>query len=292
MYVARQLDFVRLDGVRRYYLHPVHLIRDPFSVRLIESNASRHVFERLLATRREKGAGFIVLVDPDKRHEDDLARFGALCENCGVDAIFLGGSLMQAVDLEPYVSRLKAATELPIIGFPGSLIQLTPSLDAVLFLSIVSGRNPEYLFGQHVHAAPVIRRLGIEPIPTAYMLVESGRATTAQYMSHSMPLPRSKPDVAAATALAAEMMGMRLLFTDGGSGADDTVPEDMIEAITEACSAPLVVGGGLTAPREVADKVRAGASFVVVGNAIELRPDAGYISELAAAAHLSVPRPL
>lgn len=250
------------------------------------------MFDRLLEVRRDKGAGFIVLIDPDKLRQGDLPTFAEMCEGCGVDAFFLGGSLMQAIELEPYVRRLKASTTLPIIGFPGSLNQVTRPLDAVLYLSVVSGRNPEYLFGQHVYAAPVIRRLGIEPIPTAYMLIESGRSTTAQYMSHSMPLPRRKPDVAAATALAAEMMGMQLLFTDAGSGADLTVPEEMVESITETCSAPLVVGGGLRTPQEVGKKVAAGASFVVIGNAIERRPDAGYVSELAAAAHISVPRAL
>lgn len=250
------------------------------------------MFDRLLEVRHDNGAGFIVLIDPDKLLLDDLAAFAEMCEGCGVDAFFLGGSLMQAIELEPYVRRLKASTTLPIIGFPGSLNQVTRPLDAVLYLSVVSGRNPEYLFGQHVHAAPVIRRLGIEPISTAYMLIESGRSTTAQYMSHSMPLPRSKPDVAAATALAAEMMGMRLLFSDAGSGADLTVPEELVEAITETCAAPLVVGGGLRTPQEVGKKVAAGASFVVIGNAIERRPDAGYVAALAAAAHISVPRAL
>jgi len=250
------------------------------------------VLDQLLEIRDEKGAGFIVLIDPDKRHRADVAAFAEMCESAGVDALFLGGSLMHAIELEPYARMLKSATSLPLVGFPGSLKQVTRGLDAVLYLSLVSGRNPEYLIGQHVHAAPVIRRLGIEPIPTAYMLIESGRTTTAQYMSHTMPLPRTKPEVAAATALAAEMMGMQLIFTDGGSGADETVPEDMIEAIAETCASPVVVGGGLSTPRHVYDKVRAGASFVVVGNAIEQRPDAGYVAELAAAAHISVARPL
>lgn len=266
----------------------------PFSVdvQFPQDNSSLTVFERLLDIRREKGAGFIVLIDPDKLPADDLEPFVEMCDVSDVDALFLGGSLLQAMELEPYVRRLKASTRLPVIGFPGALNQVTASLDAVLYLSVVSGRNPEYLFGQHVHAAPVIRRLGVEAISTAYMLIESGRATTAQYMSHTLPLPRTKPDVAAATALAAEMMGMRMLFADGGSGADHTVPEEMIQAITDTCSAPLVVGGGLSTPRDVSDKVRAGASFVVIGNAIERRPDAGYVSELAAAAHVSVPRAL
>ena len=256
------------------------------------TGATSPVYDYLLEIRSRKGAGFVVLIDPDKLAEDDLPRFAGMCESADVDAMFLGGTLMHATELESYVATLKRSSNLPIIGFPGSLNQVTKSLDAVLYLSVISGRNPEYLFGQHVYAAPVIKRLGIEPIATGYMLVESGRTTSAQYMSHSMPLPRHKPDIAAATALAAQMMGMKMLFTDGGSGADHPVPEEMVEAITTTCDIPLIVGGGLSTPREVSDKVRAGASFVVIGNAIERRPDGGYISELAAAAHAAVPRPL
>ncbi|HYE58864.1 MAG TPA: geranylgeranylglyceryl/heptaprenylglyceryl phosphate synthase [Rhodothermales bacterium] len=242
-------------------------------------------FEHLLRVRRTRGAGFVVLIDPDKLPVERLGAFAEGCTQAGVDAFFLGGSLLDVLGLDAYVARLKAASPLPVIGFPGHLTQVVPGLDAVLFLSIVSGRNPEFLIGQHVYAAPLVRRLGLEAIPTAYMLVESGRPTTAQYMSGSPPLPRHKPDIAAATALAAEMLGMRLLFTDGGSGADEPVPEEMIHAITTTCTAPLVVGGGLRTPSAVASRVAAGAGFVVVGNAFERSPDVGLVAELAAAAH-------
>lgn len=249
-------------------------------------------YDRLLATARRKGAGFIVLIDPDKLAEDALPGFAERCAEADVDALFLGGSLMHAAALDRYIHALAAATDLPVVGFPGTLTQISGALDAVLYLSVVSGRNPEHLIGQHVHAAPMIRRLGLEPIPTAYMLVESGRMTTAQYMSGSIPLPRNKPEIAAATALAAEMMGMRLLFTDGGSGAEHPVSEEIIAAITQTCASPLVVGGGLKTPQEVARKVAAGARFIVVGNAIEQNGDAAYIADLAAAAHAAVPQPL
>jgi phosphoglycerol geranylgeranyltransferase len=253
---------------------------------------STSIYQRLLSTSAERGAGFIVLIDPDKLAVDDMPRFADYCLGAGVDALFVGGSLCQAVELDVYVGALRNASDLPVIGFPGSITQISRHLDAVLYLSIISGRNPEYLFGQHVHAAPIIKHLGVEPIPTGYMLIESGRPTTAQYMSHSLPIPRHKPDVAAATGLAAEMMGMKLLFTDGGSGADDAVPVEMITAITEMCSIPLVVGGGIRTPRQVAERVDAGASFIVVGNAFEARPDPSYIAEMAAAAHSLVPRPV
>ncbi len=250
------------------------------------------IHNHLLRIRSEKGAGFVVLIDPDKLDARELPRFAAACERAEVDAFFLGGSLLHATELEVYVRCLKEATNLPVIGFPGYLSQIAGALDAVLFLSVVSGRNPEFLFGQHVHAAPIIRRLGIEPISTGYLLIESGRTTTAQYMSHSMPIPRHKCDVAAATALAAEMLGMRMLFADAGSGADLIIPDEMVSAIAETCSVPLIVGGGLTTPEDVARKVQSGASFVVVGNAIERNPDSTYIADLAAAAHALAPRPV
>ncbi len=251
------------------------------------------VYDRLLAAAHRQGAGFVVLIDPDKLAPEALPGFAEGCAAAGVDALFIGGSLMHAGAFDGYVRTLKAATALPVVAFPGTLSQIAPSFDAVLYLSVVSGRNPEHLIGQHVHAAPMIRRMGLEPIPTAYLLIESGRPTTAQYMSGSLPIPRDKPEIAAATALAAEMMGMRLLFTDAGSGAEHPVSEAMVAAITRTCRAPLVVGGGLRTPEAVARRVAAGARFVVVGNAIEQRGgDPGYIADLAAAAHAAVPQPL
>ncbi|MDX1419986.1 MAG: geranylgeranylglyceryl/heptaprenylglyceryl phosphate synthase [Rubricoccaceae bacterium] len=253
----------------------------------------RSVYDYLLDVRRQKGAGFVVLVDPDKLPEREAPAFAERCTAAGADALFIGGSLMHLSEVDRLVGRLKLATDLPVVGFPGTLNQLSAACDAVLFLSVVSGRNADHLIGQHVHAAPIIRRLGLEPISTGYMLVESGRTTTAQYMNGSPPLPRHKPEIAAATALAAEMMGMKLLFTDAGSGAEHPVSPETIGAITEACEIPLVVGGGLRTPEAVAARVEAGAGIVVVGNAIEGRPgDGAYVAELAAAAHAGVAHPL
>ena len=254
---------------------------------------NRSIYDYLLATRSEKGAGFIVLVDPDKLPERDAPEFTERCTAAGVDAFFIGGSLMHSGELDRYVGRMKLTTDRPIIGFPGSVSQLASAYDAVLFLSVMSGRNPELLIGQHVHAAPMIKRFGMEPIPTAYLLIESGRMTTAQYMSGSAPIPRHKPEIAATTALAAEMLGMKLIFTDGGSGAEHPVSQEMIAAITQTVEIPLVVGGGIRTPEAVASRVEAGASFIVVGHAIENRADDGsYVAELAEAAHPAVVQPM
>jgi phosphoglycerol geranylgeranyltransferase len=232
------------------------------------------------------------LIDPDKQPAAGLPPLLSACEDAEVDAFFLGGSLMHAGQFDSYIRELREFTRVPLIGFPGSVSQVSGWLDAILFLSLVSGRNPEYLIGKHVYAAPKLRRLKVETIATAYMLVESGSMTAAQYMSNTAPLPRSKPDIAVATALAAEMMGMKLHYLDGGSGAKLQVPLEMISAVAETCHQPVMVGGGLRSPRDVSDRVRAGAKMIVVGNAIEDRPDRAYITELAVAAHSEIPRPL
>ncbi len=233
-----------------------------------------------------------MLIDPDKQPAAGLPPVIAACEEAGVDALFLGGSLIHAGQFDAYVRELKSVTQLPVIGFPGSVNQVSGWLDAILFLSLVSGRNPEHLIGRHVHASPMLHRLKLETIATAYMLVESGALTAAQYMSGTTPLPRSKPDIAVATALAAEMMGMQLHYLDAGSGAKSLVPLEMISAVAEICRRPVMVGGGLRTPQDVSDRVRAGAKFIVIGNAIEDRPDRGYIAELSAAAHSEIPSPL
>lgn len=226
----------------------------------------------------------MLLIDPDDTPEDALPELSARAESVGVDAFFLGGSLVHSTELDRYVGTLKRHTPLPVIGFPGAITQVVGQLDALLFLSVISGRNPDYLIGRHVVAAPLVRKMGLETISTGYMLIESGALTTAQYMVGSLPLPRARPDVAVATALAGEMLGLRLMYLDAGSGADEPVPDAMIRGIADAVACPIVVGGGIRTPEAVAAKVAAGASFVVVGNAFEERGDEGFMREMVAAA--------
>ena len=243
------------------------------------------VFDHLLKVRDQRGAGFVLLIDPDDTPEDSLPELAERAGASGVDAFFLGGSLVHATELDRYVATLKRHTELPVVGFPGAITQVVGQLDALLFLMVLSGRNPDYLIGRHVVAAPMIRKLGLETISTGYMLIESGALTTAQYMVGSLPLPRKRPGVAVATALAGEMLGLRLMYLDAGSGADAPVPDAMIRGIADAVECPIVVGGGIRTPDVVAAKVAAGASFVVVGNAFEECADDGFMREMAAAAH-------
>ncbi len=250
----------------------------------IELNPSS-VFDRLMSLHQTRRSGFTVLIDPDNLDYTAIERFCETMMDAGVDALLLGGSLLRTPELDKYVRKLSACVDLPIIGFPGSVSQISPHLDAILYLSLISGRNADLLFGQHVHGAPIIKQMQVEPISTGYMLIESGKLTTAQYISNSLPLPRSKPEISAATALAAEMMGMKMLYTDAGSGADRAVPLEIISAVTHSVDIPLIVGGGLTSPSLVDAACHAGAKFIVVGTAIEQNSDKAFVKDLVSSAH-------
>ena len=248
--------------------------------------AATSTYDRLTAAAERQGAAFAVLIDPEKQPVESLGGLTANCEAAGVDVLLIGGSSIQDVDFESFTHRVKASTRIPIVGFPGSLRQISSNLDAVLYLSIVSGRNPEFLIGRHVEVAPRIRDLGLEAIPTAYILIDSGSDTSVQRVTQTDPIPRDASRLAADTALAAQMMGMKLVYLEAGSGALNSVTTDMVEAVTDTCDVPVMVGGGLRTPRDVEDRARAGARFIVIGNAIERRQDRAYLSELAAAAHV------
>ena len=244
------------------------------------------IYNHLLNTIKEKGAAYLVLLDPDKLPENKLAGFLKHCEKSGVDGFLVGGSLMVNGDFESFVEKVKINTNLPSIIFPGSITQISSFADAILFLSVVSGRNPEHLIGKHVLAAPSIKKSGIEPISTAYILVESGSTTTAVYMSGSLPVPRNKPEIAAATALASEYLGMKLIYLEAGSGADNSVPNEMIKAVSSQCTIPVVVGGGIRNPQTAREKVENGASIIVTGNYFEDENNWDLIKDFAYSIHI------
>jgi phosphoglycerol geranylgeranyltransferase len=244
------------------------------------------IYNHLLNTIKEKGAAYLVLLDPDKLPENKLAGFLKHCEKSGVDGFLVGGSLMVNGDFESFIEKVKVNTNLPSIIFPGSITQVSSFADAILFLSVVSGRNPEHLIGKHVLAAPSIKKSGIEPISTAYILVESGATTTAIYMSGSLPIPRNKPEIAAATALASEYLGMKLIYLEAGSGADNSVPNEIVKAVSNQCTIPVVVGGGIRTPQTAREKVKNGASIIVTGNFFEDENNWDMIKEFASAVHI------
>ena len=248
-----------------------------------------NTYNHILNTIDSKGAAYLVLLDPDKLSQDKADVFLQHCEKSGVDGFLVGGSLMVSGNFEPLIEKVKINTNLPAIIFPGSIDQVSSRADAILFLSVVSGRNADNLIGRHVIASPLVQRAGIEPISTGYILIESGAMTTAVYMSGSMPLPRSKPEIAAATALAAEYLGMKLIYLEAGSGADQPVPYEMINAIREVCSIPVVAGGGIRSPIVAREKVENGANIIVTGNYFEDDSNWEMIPEFANAVHFKSP---
>jgi len=227
------------------------------------------VFFSMRRAREEGRTLLAVLLDPDRFSEE---RLEALLEQPGIDLFFVGGSLIAGEGPEPVLKRIRALSSIPTVLFPGSVLQVHPEADALLFLSLISGRNPELLIGQHVLAAPLIKRSQLEVIPTGYLLVDGGRPTTASYISGCPPLPHDKPEIAATTALAGELLGLRALYLDAGSGAERAVSPTMIEAVRHITEAPLIVGGGIRTPEQAFDAARAGATVVVVGNVLEQDP--------------------
>ena len=228
---------------------------------------------------------FALLIDPDKAVGADLKKLLDLANSVKIDLIYMGGSLLTENTLDQCISTIKEQTDIPVILFPGHPSQIHKKADAIFFLSLISGRNPELLIGQHVIAAPYLKRSGLEIMPTGYILVDSGRETTASYISNTKPIPADKADIAACTAMAGEMLGLKLIYLDGGSGAQNPVPNEMVSKIKENISLPLIVGGGIKTPEEAYNKCKAGADVVVVGNAVEA--DASLLFELVDAVHTS-----
>ncbi len=198
------------------------------------------VLNYLRETITKYKAGYLVLIDPDQYSVSDCIDSAHQAEEAGADALLLGGSFL-TTDLQPVAETLKRETRLPIILFPGDSMHLSPHADAILYLSLISGRNANFLIGEQVKAAPRIRQYGIEPIPTGYMLIDSGRQTSVGFMSGTTPLPRGKFDLAWAHALAAEYLGMQLLYLEAGSGAEYPVPDQMIAVVKEHIGIPVLV---------------------------------------------------
>jgi putative glycerol-1-phosphate prenyltransferase len=227
------------------------------------------IYSEILAKIDENRAYYLILLDPDRFHGKDLDEFAYKCSSAGVDGFLVGGSLMVSGDFDGAINKLKEITHLPVIIFPGALSQISPNADAILFISNISGRNAEHLIGKHVIAAPLLKKYNLEAISTGYMLIESGRKTTAEYMSGSMPIPRHKSEIAVATALAAEYLGMKLVYLEAGSGADNHVPFEMVRAVANNVSIPVIVGGGIKTPEVASKMVDSGAKIIVTGNYFE-----------------------
>ncbi len=242
------------------------------------------ILAELQARKEDRRPGFAMLIDPDKTRPEYGPVLARKCAEARVDYLLVGGSLvLNYAHFEAFIRNFKAACNIPVLLFPGAPAQVTPEADGLLYLSLVSGRNPELLIGQHVVSAPAVRASGLEVLSTGYIVVDGGRPTTVSYMSGSAPVPANKPDIALCTAWASELLGHHLLYLDAGSGALDPVSADMICLVAGQTRNPLFVGGGMRTPQAAAGAAAAGATIVVVGDVLETAPE--LLGEMAAAVH-------
>ncbi|WPP49431.1 phosphoglycerol geranylgeranyltransferase [Catalinimonas niigatensis] len=233
-----------------------------------------NIYRSFSDSQAEGKKSFAVLIDPDKIDGQaacmQLVTMGMANQ---VNYFLVGGSLITGNNFGQVVRLIKDHTDIPVVIFPGSSMHIEPDADAILFLSLISGRNPDLLIGQHVVAAPVLKRSNLEVLPTGYMLVDSGNPTTVSYMSNTMPIPGDKPSVAACTAVAGEMLGLKLIYMDAGSGAEQPVSGKMISMVRKSVNIPLIVGGGINNAHKAARAYEAGADTIVIGNGIEKNPN-------------------
>ncbi len=242
-----------------------------------------HVYQSILEKKQKGQKAFALLIDPDKVTPASLERLVQQAVEAGADYIFVGGSLVITDTLDECILQIKKLCNIPILLFPGSPSQISKHADALLYLSLLSGRNPELLIGQHVISAPFVKRSGLEIIPTGYMVIDGGAPTTVSYISNATPIPADKADIALCTAMAGEMLGKKLIYMDAGSGAKKPITEEMISAVAQNIEVPLIVGGGIRSAEKAYLNCKAGADVIVIGNAIEKDPS--LIKEMSAAIH-------
>jgi phosphoglycerol geranylgeranyltransferase len=241
------------------------------------------IYHALLQKKRTRRKSFALLIDPDKVDEARTDTLVELAVKARVDYLFVGGSLVVTDQLDQVVKQIKDRCKIPIILFPGTPSQVSPFADALLYLSLISGRNADLLIGQHVVSAAAVRKSGLEIMSTGYILIDGGAPTTVSYITHSLPVPADKNEIALCTAMAGEMLGMKLIYMDAGSGARKPIATEMIERVASGIEIPLIVGGGIQDPEKVYLNARAGADLIVVGNAVE--KNASLLAEMVSALH-------
>ena len=244
---------------------------------------NNNLYSSILEAKQQGKKKFVVLIDPDNIRLGKLDKVLELSKSANVDYFFIGGSLVVNDMLDMVLENIKKTTDIPTILFPGNSFQLSYKADGLLFLSLISGRNADLLIGKHVITAPFLKISPLEIMSTGYMLVDGGISTTVQYMSNTTPIPSNKDDIALCTAMAGELLGMKMIYMDAGSGARNPISTSMIDAVSSAIDIPLIVGGGIRTPEKAYQNVKAGADVIVVGDAIEKDPQ--LILEMAAAVH-------
>ena len=243
-----------------------------------------NVYNKLIEMSKNR-ANYFCLIDPDGITPEETGKFAKICQENGADGILVGGSIMIENDFDANLKAIKANVDIPVFIFPGIFNFVSPHADAILLLSVISSRNPQMLIGEQVRAAPLIKHYGLESIGTGYMLIESGQTTSVNYMSNSLPIPHDKDDIALATALAGQYLGMKIIYMDAGSGAKYPISDSMIHKLKQNLELPIIVGGGIKTPEVAKQKALAGADFIVTGNILEKNNDPNLIKQFADAIH-------
>lgn len=219
-----------------------------------------------------------VLLDPDKTDTIKLLKIIEASTKTNIDFFLVGGSLLLKNNLEETILFIKKHTKKKVYLFPGNPAQICDKADGILLLSLISGRNANLLIGSHVQAAPLLKQSKLQIVPTGYILIESGSATTVSYISNTTPIPANKPEIAACTALAGEQLGLKVIYLEAGSGAQHAVSKEMIQAVKKTIRIPLIVGGGIKSAAQIENAFKAGADIVVIGTAIE--KDVAFLEEI------------
>ena len=241
------------------------------------------LYKKILQKKAQGKKLFAILIDPDKQKNSELVLIIKKANESNVDYFFVGGSLLTNDNLNDCIKTIKDNSKIPVILFPGNAMQINQNADGILFLSLISGRNPDLLIGKQVITAPILKQTDLEVVSTGYLLIDSGRPTTASYMSNTMPIPRDKIGIATSTAIAGEYLGLKLIYMDGGSGAEQPITIDMIKKVSSSIKIPLIIGGGICSAKKAIENCKAGADIIVVGNAIETDPS--LISDISQAIH-------
>ncbi len=250
-----------------------------------ETHTGISTYDRLEAIQARRGACALALIDPDTKNQPRLENIIRLVKNSDFDAVLVGGSLIMDDGFEERIVKIKELSNLPVLIFPGSSRQLSKKADAILYLSLLSGRNPQYLIGEHVQSAPVIHHMGLETIPTGYILLDGGAKSSVQVMSNTNPLPMEKTDIILAHALAGQYLGMKFIFFEAGSGAHTFPHPRMVEHVTAQLEIPVLVGGGIRSAADAEELVKAGAGYVVLGNILEKAQAESELIEITDAIH-------
>ncbi|TAH21638.1 MAG: geranylgeranylglyceryl/heptaprenylglyceryl phosphate synthase [Cytophagales bacterium] len=234
------------------------------------------IYNTLVKIKENSGKSLAILIDPDKIDTTQGTKLSDYCKENAPDFFLVGGSLITTNQTDTIIDSIRNSpytAHIPVLLFPNSYLHLSEKADGILFLSLISGRNPEYLIGNHVIAAPLLKQSKLEVIPTGYILVNCGNQTTVAYISNTTPIPYNKNDIAVCTALAGEMLGLKMIYMDGGSGAKQAISPEMIRAVKQQLDVPLMIGGGIRTVEAMEMAFEAGADTVVIGSAVEQNPE-------------------